>query len=304
MAVCPKEALIKDSDEPVFDQENCIECRLCTLVCPTINREIEESPILATYTARTLLEEVSKVAQDGGVVTTFLIQALDEGMIEAAIVCVNSDEPLKPVPLVATTKQDLIKAAGSKYVSCPSLYSLREIVDKYQSVAVVGVPCQVRAVQLIRKKAPRYAKNVKLIIGLFCTESYPYGRFYEMLREKMGVDPSSVIRSQIKHGRFSVKLRNGEVKAIKIKETKEYARRSCSFCGDFAAESSDISVGSIGSEEGWSTVVVRSQMAMDLLERSISSGLIEARELSEDSKVFVQKFVSLKKKRLRKELPL
>jgi coenzyme F420 hydrogenase subunit beta len=304
IAVCPKEALTQDSDKPAFDPEKCIECRLCTFVCPTINRGVEESPALAAYTARTLLDEVSNVAQDGGVVTTLLIQALDEGMIEAAIVCVNSDEPMKPMPLVATTKHDLIRAAGSKYVSCPSLSSLREIIDKYQSVAVVGVPCQVRAVQFMRKKAPRYAKNVKLIIGLFCTESYPFAKFCEMLRSKMGVDPSAVIRSQIKHGKFSVELKNGEIRAIKIKETKEYARKSCLFCGDFAAESSDISVGSIGSEEGWSTVVVRNQMARNLFERSISSGLIEARELSEDSKAFVKKFVSLKKKRLTKELPL
>ncbi|HIE23075.1 MAG TPA: 4Fe-4S dicluster domain-containing protein [Candidatus Korarchaeota archaeon] len=304
IAVCPKEALTLDSDEPTFDPEKCIECRLCTFVCPTINRGVKESPVLAAYTARTLLDEVSNVAQDGGVVTTLLIQALDEGAIEAAIVCLDSDEPLKPMPFVVTTKHDLIRAAGSKYVSCPSLSSLREIVDKYQSIAFVGVPCQVRAAQFMRKKAPRYAKNIKLVIGLFCTESYPYTKFCEMLRGKMGVDPSAVIRSQIKHGKFSVKLKDGEIKAIKIKETKEYARNSCLFCGDFAAESSDISVGSIGSEEGWSTVLIRNQMARDLFERSISSGLIEAKELNEDSKAFVEKFVSLKKKRLSKELPL
>jgi len=305
ITVCPKEAVTIDSDEPTFDSEKCIECKLCTLVCPVINRGVEEIPTLASYTGRTLLEEVAKVAQDGGVVTTLLIQALNEGMIEAAIVCHLSDkEPLRPEPLVALTKQDLIASAGSKYVSCPSLSSLREIVDKYKSVAVVGVPCQVKAIQFMRKRAPRYAKHIKSVIGLFCTESYPYTKFCDMLRSKMDVDPSSVVRSEIKHGKFSVKLSSGEIHSIRIKETKEYARKSCLYCGDFAAESADLSVGSIGSEEGWSTIIVRSQEAKDLVEKAIASGLLEVKELSEDSKSFVLKFVSMKKKRLAKELPL
>jgi len=120
----------------------------------------------------------------------------------------------------------------------------------------------------------------------------------------MDVDPFSVVRSGIKHGKFSVKLSSGEIHSIRIKETKEYARKSCLFCGDFVAESADLSVGSIGSEEGWSTIVVRSQRAKDLIDRAIASGLLEVRELSEDSKSFVHKFVSLKKRRLEKELPL
>ncbi len=305
VAVCPKEAVTIDSDEPVFDPEKCIECKLCTLVCPVINREVEEIPVLASYTGRTLLEEVAKVAQDGGVVTTLLIQALNEGIIEAAVVCQLSEkEPLKPKPLIALTEQDLIASAGSKYASCPSLSSLRGLADKYQSIAVVGVPCQVRAIQFMRKRTPRYAKPIKLVIGLFCTESYPYTMFCDMLKKKMGVNPSSIIRSEIKHGKFSVKLRNGDVRSIRIKETKEYARKSCLFCGDFAAESADISVGSIGSEEGWSTIIIRSQEAKDLVDRAITSGLLDVKELSDDSKSFVLKFVSMKKKRLMKELPL
>ncbi len=305
ITVCPKEAVNLDSDRPIFDPEKCIECRLCTLVCPVINRGVEEGRVLTSYTGRTLLEEVAKVAQDGGVVTTLLIQALSEGMIEAAVVCQLSEkEPLRPEPFVAPTKQDLIASAGSKYVSCPSLLSLRNMVDSYGSVAVVGVPCQVRAIQFMKKRAPRYAKNVKLVIGLFCTESYPYTKFCEMLNSKMKVDPSSVIRSEIKHGKFSVRLNNGEVTGIRIKETKEYARKSCLFCGDFAAESADLSVGSIGSDEGWSTILVRSQGAKDLIDRAIASGLLEVRELSENSKSFMHKFVSLKKRRLEKELPL
>jgi len=304
ITVCPKEAVTPDTDEPLYDSEKCIECKLCTFVCPVINRGGEEGSIIASYTGRTLLENVAKVAQDGGVVTTLLIQALKEGMIEAAVVCRFSNEPLRPEPMVALPEQDLISSAGSKYVSCPSLSMLRQIVDKYGSVAVVGVPCQVRAIQFMRKRAPRYAKSIKLVIGLFCTESYPYTKFCEMLKDKMSVDPSSVIRSEIKHGKFSVKLRNGEVHGIKIKETKEYARRSCHFCGDFAAESADLSVGSIGSEEGWSTIIVRSQEAKDLLDKAVASGLLEVKELSEGSKSFVLKFISLKKKRLTKELPL
>ncbi|MCD6203958.1 MAG: Coenzyme F420 hydrogenase/dehydrogenase, beta subunit C-terminal domain, partial [Methanophagales archaeon] len=43
-------------------------------------------------------------------------------------------------------------------------------------------------------------------------------------------------------------------------------REGCAFCTDFVSRLADISIGSVGSPDGYSTVIVRSKKGRELLE--------------------------------------
>lgn len=49
----------------------------------------------------------------------------------------------------------------------------------------------------------------------------------------------------------------------------------CEYCYDFAAEFADLSVGSIGSERGRSTVITRSDAGKELVKRAEEEGELE-----------------------------
>lgn len=52
--------------------------------------------------------------QDGGVVTSMLLYALEEGLIDSAVVTVKSEEePWKPVAIVAQSREEILRASGS-----------------------------------------------------------------------------------------------------------------------------------------------------------------------------------------------
>lgn len=64
-----------------------------------LKREIIESSLIGrvrdVFTAKTMLTHVK--GQDGGVVTSMLLYALEEGLIDSAVVTVKSEEdPWKP----------------------------------------------------------------------------------------------------------------------------------------------------------------------------------------------------------------
>jgi len=99
--------------------------------------------------ARATDKEILKGAQDGGIVTQLFAYALETGIIDGAIVAGPSDEPWKPRPMVAMTKDDLLKSRGTRYNLCPSVSFIKEATRSYglDKVGIVGVPCQVQAVR-------------------------------------------------------------------------------------------------------------------------------------------------------------
>ena len=74
----------------------------------------------------------------------------------------------------------------------------------------------------------------------------------------MGVDIRDVKKMNFNKGKFIVET-NKEVKEVPIKDVAPLARKGCHHCQDYTSYFADISVGSVGSDEGWSTVFVRTE---------------------------------------------
>ena len=73
-------------------------------------------------------------------------------------------------------------------------------------------------------------------------------------------------------------------------------REACEYCYDFAAEFADLSVGSIGSELGWSTVITRSKVGVEIVKKAKAAGAIETKKLAEEQINEVRKLASFKKR--------
>ncbi len=76
--------------------------------------------VLGTYkdilTARATDKKIQKVSQDGGIVSALFTYALDEGIIEGAVVAGNTDTPWKPEPTIAMSADEIIANAISSIV--------------------------------------------------------------------------------------------------------------------------------------------------------------------------------------------
>ena len=57
-----------------------------------------------------------------------------------------------------------------------------------------------------------------------------------------------------------IHLNNGEIKIIPLDEIDFMKRYACRYCSDYSSEYADISFGGIGAEDGWTTVVLRSNL--------------------------------------------
>jgi len=245
--------------------------------------------VLGTYkeivSARSTDREIQKLAQDGGIVTGLLAYALDEGIIEGAVVAGPGKEFWKPEPMVAMTSDELKAAAGTKYTFSPNVLMLKKAVRQYgiEKLGTVAIPCQTMGI----RKAQTYpfgvrflADKIKLLVGIYCMENFPYTSLQTFICEKLGLNMELVEKMDIGKGKFWVYTQD-DVYTLPLKETHGYEQAGCKICKDYVAELADVSTGSVGSPDGWSTVITRTDSGDSIFKQAVEAGIFETKPIEE-----------------------
>ncbi|MGZ5538983.1 MAG: coenzyme F420 hydrogenase subunit beta, partial [Halobacteriota archaeon] len=227
---------------------------------------------------------LQKQSQDGGIVSTLLIQALETGVIEGAIVAMPTEEPWNPEPYVATTPEEIIAAAGTKYVLCPlnSALKIAARENGLDKIGMVGMHCltyAVRKMQLYPFGARHLPNKMALLLGIFCTENFTYTGIKAIIEEIHKVNIEQVQKMDVSKGKMIVTSSLGERVEVPVKLTHNYVQPGCYLCPDLTARTADLSTGSIGSPDGWSTVMPRTQTGKQLFESAVEVGLFETKPI-------------------------
>jgi coenzyme F420 hydrogenase subunit beta len=288
VAVCPGEGLFfaagKGERSPVStgtckEDQFEVPCGVCYEVCPRASGERRE--MLGSYSQALSARAGFDVPrrQSGGAVTAILASALDEGLLDGVVTVTEDRFTLQPRSAIITTSQALIHEAGSRYSWwVPLLASLKEAVvrRKLRRIAVVGVPCAVQAVRRMmtsgHQLAKPYGRSVRLLVGLFCTETFDYKALVEgVLRGRHGVEPWQVKRLNVA-GKLEVSVEGRDSLAIPLKELDATVRPGCHSCTDFSAVDADISAGAVGAPKGYTTLLIRTPAGKSFVDRAAASG--------------------------------
>jgi len=253
--------------------------------------------------ARSTNKELLKSAQDGGIVTQLFAFALDEGIIDGAIVAASKEfalknpskcmafnptlddiEPWRPIPAVVSTKAELFEARGTKYNISPNVSLIKEATRSFglDKVGIVGTPCQmqaVRKIQLYPIGARDVGASIALAVGIFCMENFPYQSILQLVEDHAAMKMEAVKRMEIGKGKFWVYGKRGQVVQLPLKVTHKYEQPGCHVCLDYVANLADISTGSVGSPDGWSTVFVRSKIGDSVWAKAMAAGCFETQPI-------------------------
>jgi coenzyme F420 hydrogenase subunit beta len=285
---CPADALTAVHEDGRYIPTltgKCIACGICYAGCPRTFHD--RHLLLGDFISGWKAKAVSKVpkAQDGGVVTAINSAALASGLIETAVVVRGSEaEPWKPEIVLAKTDDELANAAGSIYTHAQIVEGVtRAAKEGIKKLSVTGTACNIDAVWRMDAFRPGILTRMKgaevLKIGLFCTKSYTYNELVDFLK-KNGVDIAKVTRFAISGGKLIVDTPDGE-KEWPVAELEHFSAPGCNFCLDMSSFHADLSCGNQGSDEGWTTVLVRTPQGEKALKAAIKAKLIEVKKLEE-----------------------
>ena len=289
IASCPVDAISAEYvDEKLVPTltGDCISCGICYAMCPRSYVLFGDliGPFQSAWKVRSLGQHKR---QDGGAAIALLEYLLSSKKIESAVVATHSpDKPWRPIAKRVTDIEQLHDCGGTIYshaqVASEMIQGFKEGIFKQ---AVVGTACNIDALSRMETHPAGFAalnKEVDIFkLSLFCMESFNYGDLVKFLNNE-GIEIGKVTRFAIASGQFSVTTNDGE-KSWAVKELDSIAASSCSYCQDLTGKHSDISCGNIGSDEGWTTVLVRTKKGEEVFRGALKAGLIEAEELEPKS---------------------
>ncbi len=276
-------------------------CTMCTRACPRFRtweteidthlfgRERTPEEVIGVSSDVLLVRatdpEVLELGQDGGLVSALLVWALEHDVVDAALVSFleGDGSTWKAVPGVATSRAEVLEAAGSRYTYSANPLAYPQAIEAgAERIAVVGMGCQASAAPIMKaRKAGKIARRLSLTIGLMCSKTFDDAIFPELFEARYGIARADIQKMNIK-GVFQVWTKDGGYHEIPLKEAHAWTRQGCTSCPDFAAEHADISTGGIGAFNDWTLTIVRTDPGRELLEAMIADGAVETRPGDDD----------------------
>lgn len=302
---------VGEGDLPRFaDEEKCLKCGICYMICPVtrdLNAEVRSrfkwSPPIGLRrritSARATEEAVLDLATDGGVVTSLLLFMLEQQLIDGAIVSRKS-AAFSREPLIATTREEIIDAAGSHFGGSSHLEELGDQYTTYSPtvssvkslgsgnlhrVAMVGTPCQIKTIRKMQCLGILPAHIIKYTIGLFCMENFSFdAQARKGLEDRLNFDFGDIAKLNIKED-LIISLRDGATFHVPFDEIDDLARPACLACTEFANDYADLSAGGLGSPDGYTTILVRTGEGNRIYERALREGYIQEREYGDSAEL-------------------
>lgn len=228
-----------------------------------------------------------KLPMEAGPLTALLSIAMEEGLIDCSIIT-DKDENFKPFPMLASNRKELFKGVGYKPSQSPTLSLVGDAINKeHMDIAVVGTPCQIQALRKLQTH-PEFDYEafdlVSLTIGTFC-----FGTFYNQnltnCFKEYGINNKDIIKVATDKNKFIMKiLTNNGTTEIPLNFIYEEAiRHSCFSCSDYTASFADISIGNIGSEDGWRTLIIRTNRGQEIFDLALKKGVFKTNVISKDN---------------------
>lgn len=318
--ICPLSAIemVKSDSKGIYiprlDKERCNQCGLCLEVCPGYFVDFEQLNLelfhkepkdillgnyLKCYIGHASDYDIRYNSASGGLVTALLIFALEEEIINGALVTKMSDaNPLEPQPFIARTREEIISASKSKYCPVPANMVLKEILKAKEGerFAVVGLPCHIHGLRKAEGGNYKLKEKIALHLGLICSHPMSFLGTEFLLRQR-GIANENVIKLDYRGrgwpGGMSIQLKNGNRLFIPHADVGRVCGMAfypirCTLCCDGACELADISFGDAWLPEfsddkiGTSVVISRTRKGEEILQRMMHNRKVELSGITGD----------------------
>lgn len=220
---------------------------------------------------------------------TLLWYLLEEDMADVVLL---AHQGVTEEPVMAFTKRDLYdawqlrmglgRAVVTGYNFRANLMTLAQLqrfaeVDRglHPRIAVMGRPCQVYTLRKLHWD--RFVPGYEMVFGLgtFCYGNYAPGAWGgEKLRTLLGFDPLDIRHIRYVGEELVFTPSQGEAKRVAQEDVAGLVNANCLQCYDFTAKFSDISVGSLGGDEPFEAVLLRTEGGEMVVGQAVHDGFL------------------------------
>ena len=252
------------------------------------------------YIAHANDEGVRKNSASGGIISAILIYLLEKGIINGVITLgMSHSEPWLTKPFIATTKEEILEGAQSKYI----ISSVNEILSESASfkgkLAYVGLPGQVQSVRKLQAAGDPSVANIEYVFGPFYGNTLHFSSVRSFLKSNGEKDYRNILKLYFRHGEWPgnmrVELKNGRIIELKKFHANYlipfHILRNSLYCTDLSNEFTDISGGDAWAPEyelrgkGFSMMISRTTKGQKIIDEMTKEGRINITTLTVDEAI-------------------
>lgn len=209
-------------------------------------------------------------AQWTGIVSSVAIAMLEKGLVEG-VVCVQNtkEDRFQPMPIIATTAEEILAARVNKPTLSPNLSVLEHVEQSgMKRLLVIGVGCQIQALRAVEDKL---GLEKLYVLGTPCVDNVTRAGLQKFL-ETTSRSPETVVHYEFMQDfRVHFKHEDGSTETVpffglKTNKLKDVFAPSCMSCFDYVNGLADLVVGYMGAPFGWQWITVRNQTGQEMLE--------------------------------------
>jgi len=253
-------------------------------------------PYQELYIGHALDPGLREAGASGGILSAMLIYLLETGRIDGAVVTrMSRDKPWLTEPVIATSREEIIEGAQSKYIITSVNEILGSVSEFEGNLAYVGLPGQVQSIRKLQQAGDPAVRNIRYIFGPFYGNTLHFSSVRSFLRSHGEKDHTKIRKLYFRHGEWPGKMRV-EMASGRIIELKKFHAnylipfhivKNSLFCTDFTNEFTDISGGDAWAPayeergKGFSLVLARSVAGRDLLKEMEQEGWLDLSPVTE-----------------------
>ena len=255
-SICPVGAITYSKAKFEFDEELCIDCGLCYTCCPrSFFSEVFKTPEENNDSDINFLEQFNYYQEICTAQTTdeSISAVAQNGGIVTTLLKMAFQQKLIDGDLTLIEGEDPRKPVPHFIEDEEELLNAVKPKLKYPNAPVL------KAFQSCRDRDKLAVVGAPCIMeALKKTSFYPFNRpYFDNIALKIGFFCN-----------------------------RRYGWLGCFFCDDLTSIHADISVGSIGSDPGWSTVFIRTKRGAEFFQKALDLNIIVKKEITEDSENF------------------
>jgi coenzyme F420 hydrogenase subunit beta len=244
--------------------------------------------------------EVRLNSGSGGIISSILIYLLENKMIDGAVVLgMSEEEPWLTKPFIATTREEIMQAAQSKYIISSVNEILPEIGRFKGKLAYVGLPGQVQSIRLLQEMGHPFVSNISYIFGPFYGNTLHFSSVRSFLKSFGEKDFTQIRKLYFRYGEWPGSMR------VELKDGRHFELpkfhanylipfhilKNSLLCTDLSNEFTDISGGDAWAPvyeergKGFSMVVCRTAKGQDILDGMVKDNWLQLDQITENEAV-------------------
>ena len=276
-------------------------------ICPGVHLEFPVAPvdrhpiwgpINSVRTGCSLDDEIRRTGSSGGVLSALALHLLETGQVDfVAQIAVSASDPLGNELQLSRTREDVLRAAGSRYGPSAPLVRFEELLATGQRFAFIGKPCDVAAVRQLAAIDERVGKQVRFLLSFMCAGVPSIKGTHEILKA-LGVDAVGLKSFRYRGDGWPGMARavgaDGRVAEMDYSKSwgtilNRHLQFRCKICPDGTGEFADVVCADawygkdgypdFDERDGRSLLLSRSQAGESLIRAAMQAGAIEAASL-------------------------